>query len=114
MGKHNEYFVVPRKDGTWAVELPHADRASAVESTQEKAIKVAKKFSPEGVGRILFLILFRRGAGRHGERPERLSVRGCRSGSAPTKLRGGQRPQWQWVGERAAIRETGRRKTAPL
>ena len=49
MGKHNEYYVVPRKDGTWAVELPHADKASAIKPTQEKAIKTAKKFSPEGV-----------------------------------------------------------------
>jgi uncharacterized protein DUF2188 len=49
MAKHNEYFVVPRKDGKWAVELPHADKASAVKSTQEKAIRAAKKFSPEGV-----------------------------------------------------------------
>ena len=49
MGKHNEYFVVPRKDGTWAVELPHAERASAVEDSQKAAIKIAHKFSPEGV-----------------------------------------------------------------
>jgi hypothetical protein len=49
MGKHNEYFVVPRKDGTWAVELPHADRASAVTDTQKAAIKAAQGFSPEGV-----------------------------------------------------------------
>jgi hypothetical protein len=49
MGKHNEYFVVPRKDGTWAVELPHAERASAVEGSQKDAIKTAQKFSSEGV-----------------------------------------------------------------
>lgn len=49
MGKHNEYYVVPRKDGTWAVELPHAERASAVENTQKDAIKAARQFSPEGV-----------------------------------------------------------------
>lgn len=49
MGKHNEYFVVPRDDGKWAVELPHAERASAVEKTQQEAIKTAKGFSPEGV-----------------------------------------------------------------
>jgi len=48
MGKHNEYFVVPRKDGTWAVELPHAKRASAVEDTQKAALKTAHKFAPEG------------------------------------------------------------------
>jgi len=49
MGKHNEYFVVPRDNGKWAVELPHAERASAVAETQKDAIKAAKKFSPEGV-----------------------------------------------------------------
>jgi hypothetical protein len=49
MAKHNEYFVEPRKDGTWAVKLPHAERASAVEPSQEKAIKAAKQFAPEGV-----------------------------------------------------------------
>lgn len=49
MGRHNEYFVVPRKDGTWAVELPHAERASAVEDSQKAAIKTAQSFSPEGV-----------------------------------------------------------------
>jgi hypothetical protein len=49
VGKHNEYYVVPRKDGTWAVELPHADRASAVKDTQQQAIKTAQRFSPEGV-----------------------------------------------------------------
>jgi hypothetical protein len=49
MAKHNEYFVVPRKDGKWAVELPHAERASAVESSQKTAINTAQKFSPEGV-----------------------------------------------------------------
>jgi hypothetical protein len=49
VGKHNEYFVEPRKDGNWVVKLPHAERASAVKPTQEKAITAAKKFSPEGV-----------------------------------------------------------------
>jgi hypothetical protein len=48
MAKHSEYFVVPHKDG-WAVELPHAERASAVEPTQQKAIERAKEFAPEGV-----------------------------------------------------------------
>ena len=49
MAKHNEYYVVPRKDGTWAVELPHAEKASAVKDTQKAAIKTAHRFSPEGV-----------------------------------------------------------------
>jgi hypothetical protein len=50
MGKHNEYYVVPRKDEkTWAVELPHAKRASAVENSEKAAIRTAQKFSPQGV-----------------------------------------------------------------
>jgi hypothetical protein len=48
MAKHNEYFVVPHEDG-WAVELPHAKRASAVEATQRDAIEKARQFAPEGV-----------------------------------------------------------------
>jgi hypothetical protein len=48
MGKHNEYFVEPHKDG-WAVKLPHAERASAVEETQREAIERAREFAPEGV-----------------------------------------------------------------
>ena len=48
MAKHSEYFVEPHKDG-WAVKLPHAERASAVESTQKEAIDRAKQFAPEGV-----------------------------------------------------------------
>ena len=48
MGKHNEYFVEPHRDG-WAVKLPHAERASAIEPTQREAIERAKEFAPEGV-----------------------------------------------------------------
>lgn len=44
MGKHNEYFVVPRKDGRWAVELPHAERASAVEDSQKRQSRLLKSF----------------------------------------------------------------------
>ena len=49
MAKHSEYFVEPRKDGDWVVKLPHAERASAIEQTQQKAIEKAKQFAPEGV-----------------------------------------------------------------
>lgn len=49
MGKHNEYFVEQRSDGQWVVKLPHAERVSAIEPTQQKAIETAKRFSPEGV-----------------------------------------------------------------
>ncbi len=48
MAKHGEYFVEPHEDG-WAVKLPHAKRASAVEQTQQQAIERAKEFAPEGV-----------------------------------------------------------------
>ncbi len=47
MGKHNEYFVVPRKDGKWAVGLPHADRASALEDSQKDAIRFLARHSSE-------------------------------------------------------------------
>jgi hypothetical protein len=49
MAKHSEYFIEPRENGEWAVKLPHAERASAVEATQQKAIERAKQFAPEGV-----------------------------------------------------------------
>ena len=48
MAKHNEYFVEPHPEG-WAVKLPHARRASAVEATQKGAIGRAQQFAPEGV-----------------------------------------------------------------
>lgn len=48
MPKHGEYFVEPHPKG-WAVKLPHAERASAVENTQKAAIGRAKQFAPEGV-----------------------------------------------------------------
>ena len=48
MSKHSEYFVESHKNG-WAVKLPHAERASAVEATQQEAIERAKRFAPEGV-----------------------------------------------------------------
>jgi hypothetical protein len=49
MSRHNEYFVEPREDGGWVVKLPHAERASAIETTQQKAIERARQFAPEGV-----------------------------------------------------------------
>jgi hypothetical protein len=48
MAKHSEYIVEPRKGGKWAVRLPHAERASAVEYTQLAAIARAKELAPEG------------------------------------------------------------------
>jgi hypothetical protein len=49
MAKHGEYFIEKRKDGDWQVKLPHAERASAVEHTQQEAIERARQFAPEGV-----------------------------------------------------------------
>jgi hypothetical protein len=49
MAKHSEYFVEPHENGGWAVRLPHAERASAVEDTQKEATATAKRFAPEGV-----------------------------------------------------------------
>jgi hypothetical protein len=48
MGKHDELIIEPRDDGRWNIKKPHAERASAVEDTQNKAVKRAKKLAPEG------------------------------------------------------------------
>ena len=48
MAKHSEYFVEQRENGEWVVKLPHAERASAVESSQQKAVERAKQLAPEG------------------------------------------------------------------
>jgi hypothetical protein len=48
MAKHSEYFVEPHESGGWAVRLPHAERASAVVGTQQKAIARAKEFARDG------------------------------------------------------------------
>jgi hypothetical protein len=48
MAKHSEYFVVEHPNGGWAVKLPHAERSSAVEQTQQAAIERARGFAPEG------------------------------------------------------------------
>jgi len=49
MAEHGEYFVERHEKGGWEVKLPHAKRASAIETTQQTAIERAKKFAPEGV-----------------------------------------------------------------
>jgi hypothetical protein len=49
VAKHSEYFVERRDNGDWVVKLPHAERASAVVSTQQEAIRRAKELAPEGV-----------------------------------------------------------------
>lgn len=45
MSKKNVY-IERRPQGDYAVRKPGADRASAVESTQAKAIERAREFSP--------------------------------------------------------------------
>lgn len=47
MAKHDELIIEPRDDGRWSVKKPHAERASAVEDTQNKAVKRAKQLAPE-------------------------------------------------------------------
>ncbi len=49
LAKHSEYFVEPRGNGDWVVRLPHAERASAVRSSQREAIARAKQLAIEGV-----------------------------------------------------------------
>jgi hypothetical protein len=48
MAKHDEYIVEPRPDGRWNVKKPHAERASAVLDTQQKALNEARRMAPEG------------------------------------------------------------------
>jgi hypothetical protein len=48
VAKHDEYIVEPRADGRWSVKKPHAERASRVEDTQEKALRETRSMAPEG------------------------------------------------------------------
>jgi hypothetical protein len=49
MAKHDELFIVYRPEQkVWAIEKPHAERASDLKPTQEQAIKRAKQLAPEG------------------------------------------------------------------
>jgi hypothetical protein len=49
MAKHDELFVVWRKDQeAWVVEKPHAERASGLFDTKSDAIERAKELAPEG------------------------------------------------------------------
>jgi len=48
MAKHDELIVERRDDGRWGVKKPHAERSSAVENTQRKAIERARELAPEG------------------------------------------------------------------
>ena len=48
MAKHDEFFIVPRSNGQWAIEKPHSERASALEDSQKEAIERAKELAPEG------------------------------------------------------------------
>ena len=49
MAKHDELFIVWRKeDEVWAVEKPHAERASGLFDTKQEAIDRARELAPEG------------------------------------------------------------------
>lgn len=48
MAKHDELIIVPRENGLWAVEKPHAERASTVVKSCDKAVAYATKHAPEG------------------------------------------------------------------
>jgi hypothetical protein len=48
VAKHDELIVEKRDDGRWGVKKPHAERSSAVEDTQQAAIRRAKELAPEG------------------------------------------------------------------
>ena len=50
VAKHSEYFVEKREaNGNWVVKLPHAERVSAIRTTQREAIGRARELAPEGV-----------------------------------------------------------------
>jgi Uncharacterized protein conserved in bacteria (DUF2188) len=48
MAKHDELIIVPRENGQWAVEKPHAERASSIEDSLKNAIAYATEHAPEG------------------------------------------------------------------
>jgi len=49
MAKHDELFIVWRKcEEIWAVEKPHAERASGLFDTKQEAIERAREIAPEG------------------------------------------------------------------
>jgi hypothetical protein len=43
----DEFFIERRKDGTYAVLKPNADRASALAPTQHEAVERARELNPE-------------------------------------------------------------------
>lgn len=49
LAKHSEHLIEPRAAGGGTVKSPHADRASAIEPTQRKAIERAKELAPEEI-----------------------------------------------------------------
>jgi hypothetical protein len=46
MSKNSEFFIEKRRDGSFAVERPNSQRASAIEETQKAAIGRAKQIDP--------------------------------------------------------------------
>ena len=46
--KEKRIFVERRPEGDYAVRRANAERASAIENTQSKAIRTARKLEPEG------------------------------------------------------------------
>ena len=44
--EHQPLFIERRDEGDYAVKRPNAERASAIESTQAKAIERAKEIDP--------------------------------------------------------------------
>lgn len=48
MAKHDELIIVPRENGRWAIEKPHAERASFIAGSLNKAVAYATAHAPEG------------------------------------------------------------------
>lgn len=43
----DEFFIEQREEGDYAIRKPNSDRASAIESTQAKAIARARQLNPD-------------------------------------------------------------------
>lgn len=48
MAEHDELIIEPRENGQWTVKKPHAERASALVESCDKAVAYATTHAPEG------------------------------------------------------------------
>lgn len=48
MAKHDEMIIEPRDNGRWVVKKPHAEKASIIVDSCDKAVAYATEHAPEG------------------------------------------------------------------